>query len=361
LGEVAGIAIKIHVTFLLLLAWVAFAQLAQGQDVRAAAEGVGFTLALFGIVVLHELGHALTALRFGIKTRDITLLPIGGVSRLERIPENPWQELLVAFAGPAVNVVLAAGLYAVLRSGDVPVSPAGADASVGILVKLFWANVALAVFNLLPAFPMDGGRVLRALLATSLDYTRATQVAATVGQIMALIFGFVGLLANPVLIFIALFVWIGAAQESSLVNMREALSGVPVGQAMVRRIRSLAPDDTLGSAARLVIDGFQHDFPVTLGGSVVGVLTHADLIGGLSRLGHAAPVSAVMQRSFAVADPAELLEPAVIARLNESSCRTLPVVQAGRLVGIVTPEQLSELLLVRTALRGSDGRKPVPV
>jgi Zn-dependent protease len=206
IGRIAGIDVYVHFTFLLLLAWVGVEYYLAHGSLAEALYGVAFILALFGIVVLHELGHALAARGYGIRTRDITLLPIGGVARLERMPEEPRQELVVALAGPAVNVVMAVGIYIGMALGQ-GLAPLGDVLSVegNFVSQLFWVNVSLALFNLLPAFPMDGGRVLRALLAFRLDYVRATQVAARVGQGMALLFGFVGLFFNPFLVFIALF------------------------------------------------------------------------------------------------------------------------------------------------------------
>ena len=187
IGRIAGIDVYIHFTFVFLLAWVALAHYMAHNDLAEAMRGLIFIVALFGIVVLHELGHALAARRYGIRTRDITLLPIGGVARLERMPEDPKQELVVALAGPAVNVVMAAAIYVglMLRQELVPLGEA-VRVGGGFVSQLFWVNVSLALFNLLPAFPMDGGRVLRALLGMRLDYVRATQVAARIGQGMAL-------------------------------------------------------------------------------------------------------------------------------------------------------------------------------
>src|SRR5260370_11424740 len=287
IGRIAGIDVYMHFTFLLLLGWlVAVHYLAHG-DLAEALGGLVFILTLFGIVVLHELGHALAARRYGIRTRDITLLPIGGVAGLERMPDDPKQELVVAFAGPAVNVVLAAGLYLGLALGR-GLAPVGDVIQVGgsFVDQLFWVNVSLAVFNLLPAFPMDGGRVLRALLAMRMDYVRATQVAAYVGQAMALAFGLLGLFTNPFLVFIALFVWIGAAQEASMVQMRTGLSGIPVSRAVLTDFHSVAPDDAAKRVLDLILAGSQQDFPVVdggQGGRVAGVLLRSDVLKALAQ------------------------------------------------------------------------------
>jgi len=352
IGEIAGIGIYVHATFLILLGWVAVSYYLAGQSIAMMINAVVFLLALFGIVVLHELGHALTAKRFGIPTRDITLLPIGGVARLERMPDDPKQELLVALAGPAVNVVLAAVLFLVLWSTS-GLTPLTDFSLVGgnFWVKLLWINVSLAVFNLLPAFPMDGGRVLRALLAMRMDYVRATQIAANVGQGMAFLFGFIGLFYNPFLVFIALFVWLGATQEASMVQMKSALGGIPVQRAMIKDFRTLAPSDTLQRAVEHILNGFQQDFPVVEQGRVVGVLTRNDLLKALSQRGSNARVEEAMQRQFETADPNEMLEP-VFARLNASRCHSLPLVRNGQLAGLVTMENVGEFLMVQAALAG---------
>lgn len=208
LGQVKGIGIYVHGTFLILLAWIGLSSALRGHGLTATLEGVLFTVAVFAIVVVHELGHALAAARYGIRTRDITLYPIGGVASLERIPENPRQEFVVALAGPAVNLALAAGLAAILGVEKVPLGVHDVHLIGGsFLTKLMWVNVSLGLFNLLPAFPMDGGRVLRGALALRLGRDRATEIAARVGQVMALGFALLGLFGNPMLLFIALFVW----------------------------------------------------------------------------------------------------------------------------------------------------------
>ena len=350
-GRIAGIELRVHATFVMLLAWLLIAHVLKGHDWATALLGMGFIAALFGTVVLHELGHALAARRFGIRTRDITLLPIGGVARLERMPEDPMQELVVALAGPAVNVVLAAIFFFLLEFTHGIAAPEEAlKIGGGFLTQMMWVNVALAVFNLLPAFPMDGGRVLRAILATRMDYVHATQIAATIGQGMAYLFGFIGLFSNPFLLFIALFVWMGAAQEAGLVQMRAALDGIPVKRAMITDLRTLAPQDQLDRAVRHILEGFQTDFPVMENGQVVGVLTRIDLLKGLAEHGQHVPVSSVMQTEFLTAAPTEMLE-GTFARLRAcEGCSSVPVVEHDRLVGLLTMENITELLMIRKAL-----------
>ncbi len=359
LGSVAGIGLYVHATFFLLLAWVGVTYWLAGGS-AAALDGIAFILALFACVVLHELGHALTARRYGIRTRDITLLPIGGVSRLERIPDDPRQEVWVSLAGPAVNVVIAAALYVWLLLSQT-LRPFSALTMAGgpFVERLLLVNVSLAVFNLLPAFPMDGGRVLRALLAMRMDYVRATQVSAHVGQAMALVFGLVGLLTNPFLLFIAFFVWIGAAQEASMVQMRTALSGIPVSRAMLTDFHTVAPDDTAKRVLELILAGSQQDFPVldggqgSQGGRLSGVLLRSDVLKALAQRASDWRVRHIMRREFEVVDAADMLETA-FARLQSCNCHTLPVTSRGALVGLLTMENVGEFLLIQSAL----GRSP---
>ena len=358
IGEFAGIGVYMHATFLLLLGWVAFTHWQDEQSLAAVVSGVAFVLALFACVVAHEYGHALTARRYGIKTREITLLPIGGVARLERMPTDPRQELWVALAGPAVNVVIAASLFAwlVLTNSLVPLDQI-AVGSGSFLERLMVVNLFLVGFNMLPAFPMDGGRVLRAVLAQRMEYTRATHVAANVGQGMAFLFGFLGLFGNPMLLFIALFVWIGAAQESSAVQMKSALGGIPVARAMLTDFHTLQPHESRGRATELILAGSQQDFPVVDNERVVGVLTRADLLAALSRQDRQTPVVDVMQRDFQVVDSTDMLE-AVMERLQACACHTLPVVHGGQLVGLVTMDNVGEFVMIHAALAGTHASRP---
>lgn len=252
LGRLWGIDVYVHATFLLLLGFILFVGYSSSGSLAAGIQDALFVLLIFGIVVLHEYGHALTARRFGVKTRDITLLPIGGVARLERIPENPVQEFLIAIAGPAVNVAIAAVCFLLLRGR---VSGVGETTLLDgpLVVRLFWVNVSLVVFNMLPAFPMDGGRVLRSLLAMNMNYVSATRVAATIGQAVALLMGFVGLFwLGPMLVIIAFFIWIGAAQEAAGVVQRSTLANLRVGHAMMSDFRALRPEDSLDTVGQLL-------------------------------------------------------------------------------------------------------------
>jgi stage IV sporulation protein FB len=348
--RVAGIDLKLHVTFLLLLVWIGVASYAQG-GAGAALAALLFILLLFASVLLHEFGHALAARHYGIETPDITLLPIGGVARLKRMPDDPRQELVIALAGPAVNVLIAVVLYLVIGSmaGPEQMAHPGAGA---LLAQVLTVNVVLVLFNLLPAFPMDGGRVLRAFLAMRMSYLRATSIAARVGQGMAFLFGFVGLFTNPFLIFIALFVYLGATQEAAASQMKDVSEALPLSAAMVTEFRTLSPEATLGDAADALLRTHQHDFPVVdAQGALRGILTRDELIGALRRQGAGAAVSGVMRTkvpslswriSFAEA----------FRVMQDCRCPVLPVTDdGGRLVGLLTPENVGEMVMVHGALR----------
>ncbi|HMX19339.1 MAG TPA: site-2 protease family protein [Anaerolineales bacterium] len=359
LGKFAGIDVYVHATFLLLIGWVGYSHWLEHRNWGEVLNGILFILALFVCVILHEYGHALTARKYGIKTRDITLYPIGGVARLERMPEKPIEELWVALMGPAVNVVIAAGLFAYLylTSNLVPLNEL-TIASGNFLERLMTVNLSLVLFNLIPAFPMDGGRVLRALLAMRMDYVRATQIAATIGQGMALLFGLVGLFGNATLLFIAFFIWIGASQESGATQMKNAISGIPVGRAMLTEYKSLSPRDTLARMSQLLLAGSQHDFPVIDGERIVGVVTRDDFLMALTQHGEGIAISAVMKRDLPEVDSYEMVENALL-RIQESGVPALPVTHGGQLVGIVTAENIAEYLMIRSALRAS--RMAVPL
>jgi len=360
IGSVAGIGIYLHWTFLLLIAAIFAFYYVQGQSVMAAVSGMGLILGVFGCVILHELGHALTARRFDVPTRSITLYPIGGLARLQRIPAEPMKEFWIAVGGPAVNLaialVLAGVLFAVGGSFDPGVLQSPTQHT---LTALLWINVALAAFNMLPAFPMDGGRVLRALLALRQDYARATQTAANVGQVMAILFGLFGLISfNPILLFIALFVYVGAQQEAQQATYRAFTEGTPVRQAMVTRFATLDANDTLGDAVDELLAGTDHDFPVVEDGHVIGVLRRKKLIDALAKHERDTPVQTVADRDFFTTEPGAPLDE-VFQQMNEAGCSTVPVEESGRLVGLLTLENLGEYIMVSNAEQ-SRPHGPVP-
>lgn len=356
IGTLAGIDVYMHATFLLLILFILFMNWEQGRNLATALGGVLFVLVIFGCIVLHELGHALAARKYGIRTRDITLLPIGGLARLERMPDVPIQELWVALAGPAVNAVIAGALFAAESLAGL--SPQlGAFHWVGgsFLNKLMVVNFWLLAFNLIPAFPMDGGRVLRALLATRLEYTRATLLAARIGQSIAWLFGLVGLFTDPFLLFIALFVWMGAEQEAAMAQVHTSLGAIPVQQVMLTDFRTLGPDDPLSSAIEHTLAGWQQDFPVVFGDHVLGVLTREDLLRTLAERGSEVPVRDAMNRDFQTADSHDMLERG-LATLQSCKCRSLPVVHDGQLVGMLTMDNIGEFFMIQSALRRSKVR-----
>ena len=348
IGRFAGIDVFLHTTFFLMIGWIALTYWLQENSLVAVITGVGFILALFASVVLHEFGHALTARKYGVKTRDITLYPIGGVARLERIPENPKQELWVALAGPAVNVVIAAVLFIWLLV-SATLEPLNSLSLTGgsFIERLMVTNLVLVGFNLIPAFPMDGGRVLRALLAMRLEYTAATQIAASIGQGLAFVFGFIGLFSNPFLLFIAFFVYIGAQNEAKLVRMKSALDGIPVSQAMLTNFKTISPDDSLYVVIDHILAGDQKEFPVVSDGQVIGILSESGLLEGLRKNGEKTLVSSVMQTNFATADSYDMLETA-LARLQNCDCHTMPIFHNGQLVGLLTMDNIGEFIRIQS-------------
>lgn len=357
IGTVADIGIFVHWTFVLIIAWIVMVFLAQGEGMLAATEGVIFVLALFGCVVLHELGHALTARRYGIPTRDITLLPIGGVARLERMPEESSQEFRVAIAGPAVNVVIALLLFAGLfLTGEW--KPFAEIAWIGgtladFLLRLMWVNLFIVGFNLLPAFPMDGGRVLRSMLSRRMSFVDATRIAARIGQGMALVFGFLGILAlHPFLILIAVFVFLGAQVESHSAQITSFIRGLQVRDAMMKHFRCLSEDDDLGVAIDQLLAGSQQEFPVWREGTgVVGLLTRRGLVEALSTHGRREKVGRIMEPHYPVVEEKEPLEE-VFHQMSSDRLSTLPVVDStGKVVGLLTSENVGELVMVSSAIK----------
>lgn len=350
LFSVAGTLVQVHWTFFLLLIWFGAVQwMSVGPE--AAFFAIVFILLLFVCVVLHEFGHIFAARRFGIRTPTITLLPIGGVASLERMPEKPSQEVLVALAGPAVNVVIAFVLIALLGAR---LSPADLDLmqnpGANMVARVAMANVALVVFNLIPAFPMDGGRVLRALLAMRMGFVRATRAAAVVGQGFAILLGFLGLLGNPLLILIAVFVYLAATAESQFVEMRSLARGYLARDAMITSFEALNPTSTADDAVALLLRTTQQEFPVLDSTSrLQGIVTRDALIEALRDRGGTTPVTEFMHKDVPVVTGTATLEN-VIQMLQQKSARAVAVAGPDqRLLGFITPENFSEMVMVGRA------------
>ncbi len=354
--RVAGIDVKIHVTFLLLLGFYAYQGLLEGGPTGALASTT-FVLLLFLCVLLHEFGHAFAARAYGIRTPDITLLPIGGVARLERMPSTPTQELVVAVAGPLVNVVIAILLWAGLgfpsRLADFIVFDRPLSS---LAIQLLNVNIALVLFNLLPAFPMDGGRVLRALLAMRLDHVKATRIAGRVGQVMAGLFvlaGFVGipglLAPNFFLGLIGIFIFMGAQQEITFAAMRSAVTGLRVADAMITRFQTLPAHMTVAAAAAEALRDIQSVYAVTDDHlRIRGLISRNDLLVAGAGAEAPRPLESVATPVPSVAAGASFDE--AFAAMQQSGQAVLPVVNpAGQIVGLVSLNLLRERAKLRTA------------
>lgn len=349
-----GIDVKVHLTFVLILIWAAYRWSGITEaGLQGALFGVVATLLLFASVTLHEFGHSLQARKYGVSVRDITLLPFGGLARLEEFPEKPGQEFRIAIAGPLVNFAIGLVLIGLGALVSIPTlvslpelfQSLGEASWSGLWAYLTMANLALGLFNLIPAYPMDGGRVLRALLAARLDYHRATRIAVAVGQGLALLLGLWGFTSGSYsLILIAIFVWLGAGQEGKQVEVKSVLQEMTVGQAMTREPRTVQLNDTLGQAVELTLSTAQADFPVveSAHGRPLGLLTEADLLKGLRAQGPATPVSQAMHTDFPRATPDEPLHQ-VQQRLATDRVRAMPVVdKTGHLVGLLTEADINE-------------------
>jgi stage IV sporulation protein FB len=348
IARVAGSEIRVHLTFLLLLAWIGIDDYQQG-GIAAAVDGVVFTLAVFACVVLHELGHAVAARRYGIKTPDITLLPIGGLARLSRMPDKPSEEIVIALAGPLVNVVIALALFLALGGAvDPRVMTHIGNPSYGPIARLAGVNVILVLFNLIPAFPMDGGRVLRAVLALRFDRRRATRIAALIGRGFAFLFALFGLYSqNYFLVFIAVFVFLAAQSESGDVGLTEAARHVPVDNAMIRSFETLGPQASVDDAADALIRTTQHEFPIVDGGGRMrGILTRDSMIRAMKSSGPKTPVLEVMTKDVPTIRSGQSLDLG-LRQMRDSQSPFLGVIDDnGRLVGYVNRENLAEMMML---------------
>ncbi|MBM3498136.1 MAG: CBS domain-containing protein [Armatimonadetes bacterium] len=344
IGRLFGIPVRLHITFLLLVAFIGVAGLMSGGPSKALWSMV-FIVALFACVVVHELAHSLVARSYGVRVESITLLPIGGVASMEEMPRRPAEEGMMAIAGPAASLAIAGALYAVVHLIGYRGPMAYGERP--LLVMLMWTNVMIAGFNLLPAFPMDGGRVLRAVLAHYMDHVRATDIAVSLGQGLAVVIGLAGIFLlnmNIWLVLIAIFIFLGAGQEGRQVRTQAVLERVSAGQAMIRRFETLDRNAPLSIALAYATQGYQHDFPVVEGDMIVGVVTRQDLLTGLHTLGPHRTVGEVMTTNVCQVPPdANMAD--VYRRLAQGGCGVVLVREHDRIIGLVTPESFRDQLV----------------
>ncbi|MBK7407789.1 MAG: site-2 protease family protein [Saprospirales bacterium] len=355
IARLAGIDVFVHWTFLILLGWIIWSNLQSGQTLAESLMGVWFILALFACVVLHEFGHALMARRFGVGTKHITLLPIGGVASIEKIPEKPAEELWVALAGPAVNVLIAAlialGFWVSGKEGNwlelsQPIQ--GNNFLTGMLL----VNITLVLFNMIPAFPMDGGRVLRALLAMKMGRAPATEWAARIGQLLAIAFVFLGALYNFWLIFIGLFIYLGASAEANYEATQSMLSGYRVRDVLMHQFTILHASNSIDYVVKLLLDGQEKEFLVEEDQQIAGSITRDDLIKGLQQFGKKEPLSHILNRQLLRLDLDMPLSDAY-RKMTETNNKICPVYRGSDLVGVLNQENVMETIMVENALRDS--------
>lgn len=353
LGTYAGIRVQVHWTFWLLIVWIVLREFFRGNTVESMLWSSAFILILFLCVVLHEYGHALTARKFGVKTEKITLLPIGGVASLEDMPDDPKQEFLVAIAGPLVNVAIALLLYPLVSLETfINQSPEELQQSLGtiqaanFLFYLFSANAMLVLFNMLPAFPMDGGRVLRALLSMKMNKVMATRIASGVGQFLAMVFFFIGIFYNPILLLIAVFVFFGAQAESSMVQNVDLLEGYKVKDAMMTDITIVNPDNTLQDMIDILISGAEKNFVVAENKRLRGVLYQKELISSIQNNNRDTEVRDIMSQDYGTVQIDEDLN-SIFRKIRQHRRSFFPVLDGEEVAGTIDMENINEFITIR--------------
>ncbi|TVR76713.1 MAG: site-2 protease family protein [Chitinophagaceae bacterium] len=354
LGKPFGIAVFVHWTFLILIAWIVYMNVQQGQGIEETLAAIVFVLAIFACVTFHEYGHALAARRYGIQTKHITLLPIGGVASLEEMPENPKQELVVAIAGPLVNVVIALILFLGLYfTGNLYFDAEQIELGYlnfqNFFLGLMAVNIILVVFNMIPAFPMDGGRVFRALLTFKMGRIKATNIAALLGQITAFFFVILGLFYNPFMIFIGIFVFLGAQAEANQVKTKGLLQDYTVREIMMTKLPIVQTSQTISEVVKIILDGQDKEFIVMENENMKGILTRNMVIKGLSEKGNNALISEIASTDFPVLSPDQTLND-VYHKMMIKKFDIAPVMENGELIGVLNTENISEFMMVRNAM-----------
>jgi Zn-dependent protease/predicted transcriptional regulator len=351
-GKVFGINFKIHVTFLILLFFIFFVGLYQ-EGLEKAVVAVLFILAVFASVLIHEIGHSLISRRFGKEAKSITLLPIGGVATIEEMPEKPMQEISMAIIGPFINLAIAGILFLFVGHwSGISFPNLYPDSAKDFVAGLIGVNVILAIFNLIPAFPMDGGRVLRGFLSMWLDYSRATSVAVHIGQGIALFFIFFGIFFNWWLALIGLFLYIGAGSENQEVMLRAMLRRGNVSDAMSTDLRGVRPDDPLAKALELAYHGFQDDFPVIDEQGIQGILTREKLLQSIHDKGTEVSISDIMEKDFDIVSPGMKLDE-IYQGFRSGDKSSAVVMENNRFVGMISMSGISRYIMIRSALKRS--------
>ncbi|NOK64204.1 MAG: hypothetical protein GFH27_549323n57 [Chloroflexi bacterium AL-W] len=354
IGQIAGIDIKVHLTFFLILAFGAF-QFGSQFGVPGALFGVLVMILLFVCVVLHELGHSIVAQRFGIPVREILLLPLGGVALLTRTPSKPMHELLIALAGPLVNVVIAAILFVVLGfkvallGFDSLTTSLRLEPDLGsLLIWLLYANVMLVVFNMIPAFPLDGGRVLRAVLEMFMTHRRATQIASRTGQVFAVLMAvFAIFIGNILLILVAAFIFFGAGQENAQTQARTVLTTLRIDDAYNKHALTLTIGDRVSKVVDYILTSYQPDFAVMQGQQLIGIVTRNDVLRSLSSNTQDLYVTSIMRREIVRVNCGDSLDE-VRQKMAESNVRVVAVYEGEQYLGLVSAEDISEAFAVIT-------------
>ena len=356
LGNIAGIGIFIHWTFSLIIAYIIFSSYQAGHNAEQIIWSVIFILSIFITVFLHELGHALAAKWHNVKTKDITILPIGGVARLERIPEKPKVELIVAIAGPAVNIALAliTSLFITIPSvKDLTIQLAGGVNQNNFFLNFFIVNIWLAVFNLIPAFPMDGGRVLRAILAMKFQRNIATNIAARIGQLLAVGFVFLGFFSNPFLVFIGLFIFLGAQAEASYTQAKSMLAGYKVRDVLMKDYKMIDKGETVKEAVHMLLNGQSKNFLVTENNEPIATLSRDEIIKALAEKGANEMIFNVMNKNLIFLDTNLSLEDAYQQMHQHPTL--MPVMEDNKLIGTLDAENILEFIMVRDAQKKTVG------
>ena len=354
LGKPFGIQISVHWTFLLIIAWIIFVNIQQGANTQQILYSVLFVLTIFVCVVIHELSHSLTARKYGIPTRSITLLPIGGVADLQKMPEEPKQEFAVSVAGPLSNIGIALVLWIGLlatNNMDLATHDFHGITAKNFFMLLLFANLLLAGFNLLPAFPMDGGRIFRSLMAIYVSREKATYIAMNIGKFFAFGLAVWGVFANPFLIFIAIFIFIGAQKEYEQIRYNSVLTGFEVKDVIMHEYTPLKEEDTLQNAVDILLDGPEERFVIIDDETnVKGILTRNNIIQGLTEQGNELKIRQVMNRNITTFSPEESLETA-FQKMREQQISMAPVVEGEKLLGIIDMENINEFIMVRSAIK----------